>query len=100
MLRLSQHAVSAIRELTLHSDLSDHAGLRIASAAVGNGAADLVASIAAGPEPFDETVEAEGARVYMDPHVIPLLDDKLLDAEETGQGQVRFELVPQIGPEP
>lgn len=95
MLTLTHNAVSAIRGLTIASEISDTAGLRITSTSE-SGMPELVVSIAASPEPLDETVETEGARVYVDPSTAPMLEDHMLDAEAEDHGQIRFELKPQM----
>ncbi|NED99334.1 Fe-S cluster assembly protein HesB [Phytoactinopolyspora halotolerans] len=95
MLVLTSNAVSAIRQLSQETAGAEHAGLRISSAADTNGTTDLMASISSGPEPHDEVVEIEGARVYLSPQAAPALEDMVLDAEPAGHGEVRFELMPQ-----
>ena len=47
------------------------------------------------PEPgeADEVVEERGVQVFLEPDVVPLLDDKLLDAELDGD-EVRFTVEP------
>jgi hypothetical protein len=52
----------------------------------------LELSLVEQPETFDETVEQDGAVVYLDPAASQLLDDKLLDAEVERDG-VSFALV-------
>jgi Fe-S cluster assembly iron-binding protein IscA len=42
-----------------------------------------------GPGIGDEVVEEQGVQVFLEPGVVPYLEDKLLDAEITGQ-EVRF----------
>ncbi|AYY13830.1 hypothetical protein EF847_15115 [Actinobacteria bacterium YIM 96077] len=92
-------AVSAIRGLTNQPEVSENGGLRISSAADENGAVELVAAVAAGPEPQDDVVTIDDVNVYLDPQATPALDDKVLDAEITEEGQVRFEVVSQSGDE-
>ena len=50
------------------------------------------------PEPGDEDeiVEVQGVQVFLEPEVVPLLDDKLLDAELDGD-EVRFTVEPSNG---
>jgi Fe-S cluster assembly iron-binding protein IscA len=47
------------------------------------------------PEPgeADEVVNEQGAQVFLEPDVVPLLDDKRLDAELDGD-EVRFTVEP------
>jgi Fe-S cluster assembly iron-binding protein IscA len=42
-----------------------------------------------GPTTGDEVVEEQGVELYLERRVVPFLDDKLLDAEITGD-EVRF----------
>lgn len=95
MLTLTHDAATAIQALTTKPDLPEQTGLRIASAAGDNGALSFAVSVADGPQPDDEVVEAEGARVFVDSEVVPALTDKALDAEVDEQGQVRFQLAAQ-----
>jgi Fe-S cluster assembly iron-binding protein IscA len=41
------------------------------------------------PDAGDEVVEAQGVQVFLERDVVPYLEDKLLDAEVTGD-EVRF----------
>jgi len=95
LLTLTHDAATAIQALTTKPDLPEQTGLRIASAVGDNGALSFAVSVADGPQPDDEVVEAEGARVFVDSEVVPALVDKSLDAEVDEQGQVRFQLAAQ-----
>jgi Fe-S cluster assembly iron-binding protein IscA len=46
------------------------------------------------PGDGDEVVEENGVQVFLEPDVVPYLEDKLLDAEVDGE-QVRFTVEPQ-----
>ncbi len=92
MLTLTNDAVSAIHTLTTRPDLPDQTGLRIASLAGEDGSASFAVSVAAAPQPQDQVLEAEGARVFLDSEAAAALDEKALDAEVDEQGQVRFQL--------
>ncbi|WP_166350149.1 Fe-S cluster assembly protein HesB [Phytoactinopolyspora limicola] len=93
MLTLTDEAVTAIRALTARPDVSEGAGLRISSAAAENGSVEVVAALSAGPAPSDHVVEAADVTVYVDVMVVPVVEDKILDAETTNEGQVRFDLL-------
>ncbi|MEV0587009.1 Fe-S cluster assembly protein HesB [Nonomuraea sp. NPDC050310] len=88
MLTLTPGAAQAIRDITAGAPEPGRNGIRIS--ADGPDAATLVLSVAAGPEPADEVVEAEGARVYLDETAAAVLDDKALDAGAHPQGGVAF----------
>ena len=51
--------------------------------------------VTADPQPDDQVLEAEGARVFVDSDVAPSLDDKALDAQINAQGQVEFRIAEQ-----
>jgi Fe-S cluster assembly iron-binding protein IscA len=91
MLAVTQDAAIAIRSLMDRQDMPEGCGLRLAGADDGSGALEL--SAAPAPEAEDAVVEAEGARVFLDPAVAPVLDDKVLDAGRDEAGRIRFRLV-------
>ena len=97
MLVLTNDAVSAIRTLTHQPGLPEETGLRIASSAVENGKSSLAAEVASSPQPSDQVVEAEGARVFLDESAATELDDKALDAQTNEQGQVWFQVTEKPG---
>jgi iron-sulfur cluster assembly protein len=88
VLTLTANAAQAIRDLTAAAPEPTQSGIRISSQ--GEGANSLTLSLATAPEPADEVVEAEGARVYLDPVAATVLDDKSLDAGADDQGAVSF----------
>ncbi len=88
MLTLTTNAAQAIRDLTASAPEPAQSGIRISSQ--GEGANSLTLSLANAPEPADEVVEAEGARVYLDPVAATVLEDKSLDAGADDQGSVSF----------
>jgi Fe-S cluster assembly iron-binding protein IscA len=47
------------------------------------------------PHPGDQTVEAHGAVVYLDPPASEQLEDQVLDASVDEAGRVQFALAPQ-----
>ena len=49
-----------------------------------------------GPGVGDEVVEDQGVQVFLEQDVVPYLEDKLLDAEVTGE-EVRFTVEEQDG---
>ena len=95
MLTLTNNAVDAIQRLTSQPDLPDQTGLRIASEAEGSPSLSL--AVTTGPQPGDQVVEDQGARVFLDGMAAQMLDDKALDAEVNPDGAVRFTLAEQPG---
>ena len=95
MLTLTENAAAAIRTLTLQTDHPDDSGVRIAPTTGEGGTRALGLTVTADPQPEDQVLEAEGARVFVDSDVAPSLDDKALDAQVNAQGQVEFRIAEQ-----
>jgi Fe-S cluster assembly iron-binding protein IscA len=93
MLTLTENAVRAIRGLTSQQGQAAESGLRIMTS--GNQASTLQLSLAPSPMAGDEVVEAEGARVFLEPAAVAVLDDKALDATVDDDGGVAFSLAQQ-----
>jgi iron-sulfur cluster assembly protein len=94
LLTLTQNATSAIEGLLAGPGMPDSAGIRIASAITGDGndPGALQLGLAAAPDDHDRVIQDHGARVFVEDAVVPLLDDKLLDADADGE-QVRFSIL-------
>lgn len=86
MLTMTTEAASAIHDLIDEGDLPEDAALRISSRAPDDGAPAFALTLEVGPRPEDQIIEADGARVFVDPDVAPALDDKALDAHVTNDG--------------
>jgi Fe-S cluster assembly iron-binding protein IscA len=91
MLTMTNAAAEAVRQISAGSGLEPDPGLRISAGAPTPQGTPLELSLAAGAESTDQTVEDDGARVYLDAPVAEALDHMVLDAEFEG-GQVRFAL--------
>ncbi len=83
MLTITDTAAEAIRGIVAAPELPDGAGLRIATQPDADQAA-LEVSVAESPAETDQVVSEAGARVFVEADAVPLLDDKLLDAEIEG----------------
>jgi iron-sulfur cluster assembly protein len=94
MLTLTNDAASAIRNLTAQPEPPDATGLRIAASPAEVGP-PLAISLSAGPQPGDQLVESDGARVYLDSDAAAALEDKALDADVSDQGEVHFQVTDQ-----
>jgi Fe-S cluster assembly iron-binding protein IscA len=99
MLHISESAAEAILEIT--ASVPGSVGIRIAAMpeATTNGSGPTtVFDFYPAPEPDlgDEVVEEQGVQVFLEPDVVPFLDDKLLDAEISGD-EVRFMVEDQNG---
>jgi iron-sulfur cluster assembly protein len=90
VLAISPSASEAIKGLVAASDLPPDGGVRISSHPEGPGTFELSLAPEAGEA--DAVVEEQGATVFLDDEVAPLLDDKTLDAQIHGD-QVTFRFV-------
>jgi iron-sulfur cluster assembly protein len=97
VLAISRAASEAIRGLLSASDLPPNSGVRISSHLQGQDIFEL--SLVPEPGEADAVVKEEGATVFLDDEVVPLLDDKTLDAQIHGD-QVAFTFVGGGGDDP
>jgi Fe-S cluster assembly iron-binding protein IscA len=84
MLKLTQQAAEAIRGIVEESDVGPEGGLRISGSNDVDGEAELEFDVAAAAVEGDETVESEGATVFLDPAAAVALADKQLDVHAHG----------------
>ena len=99
MLHITTAAAEAIEEIT--ESVPGSAGVRITALpnASTNGSGPIAVFDfypAEEPGAGDQVVEDQGVQVFLEPEVVPLLDDKLLDAELDGD-EVRFTVEPSDG---
>lgn len=96
MLMLTENANRVIGALVeQRPDLSDGAGLRISSSSVDGAEGELALSTEDTPQPGDQVIEGQDARVFLEEDAALMLDDKILDAQVDDAGQVQFLLAPQ-----
>ena len=95
VLTITDTAAEAIRGIVAAPELPDGAGLRIATQHDA-GEAALEVSVAESPAETDQVVDEAGARVFVEADAVPLLDDKLLDAQIEGT-RVGFMLERTVG---
>ncbi len=89
MLALTDSAVEAVKGIVSSSDAAaETGGLRMIGEQVGP-QMNLQLTVASVPAEDDEVIDDRGARVFLEPEVASLLDDKVLDAT-VQQGQVAF----------
>jgi iron-sulfur cluster assembly protein len=91
VLTISPAASEAIKGLITAAELPEDAGIRISGHPEAPNT-QLAVSLAPEAAEDDQVVEEEGANVFVDNEVVPLLDDKTLDAEAQGE-QVEFRIV-------
>jgi Fe-S cluster assembly iron-binding protein IscA len=92
VLTLTRNASAVVKQIA--DQTGDGAGIRITQQTPD--AASLDVSPTAAPEPGDQVVEADGARVFLGENAARTLDDKVLDAEIDQSGGVQFSLS-QVG---
>ncbi len=98
MMVLTEAAAEVVKSVTSVPQAPDGAGLRITSLAEPATPGSLELTAAAGPAEDDEVVEAVGARVFLEPTAAAYLEDKILDAQVDGQGNIRFSVGEQRPP--
>lgn len=94
MLTITDTAAEAIRGIVAAPELPAGAGLRIATQPGAGAVGALEVSVAETPAASDQVVDEDGARVFVEADAVPLLDDKLLDAQIEGS-RVGFTLSEQ-----
>jgi Fe-S cluster assembly iron-binding protein IscA len=99
VLTVTHEACKAIRTLTDQTPEPDTAGLRISVETDDGGAPQIALSLTGGPYPEDQVVDAEGANVFVEQTVAPLMDDKTLDADIRDEG-VAFSIQESEGAPP
>ena len=86
MLTLTPTASTVIENLVSREADPQTAGLRIDS----GGPQSTEFAVAAEPQPGDQVVEAGAARVFLESNASVALDEKVLDAQVSEEGAVRF----------
>ncbi|MGB2710146.1 MAG: HesB/YadR/YfhF-family protein [Conexibacter sp.] len=95
MLAITDTAADAIRGIVTAPGVPDGAGLRIAMQGGASDAGTLEVTVAEVPAESDQVLDEAGARVFVEDRVVPMLDDKLLDAEIEGT-RIGFMLSEQL----
>ncbi len=95
MLAITENAADAIRGIVTGPEVPEGAGLRIATSAGESAPGALEVSVAEIPAETDQVVDESGARVFVEDRAVPLLDDKLLDAQIDGT-RVGFTISDQL----
>jgi len=91
VLTLTENATSVIKTITESQQQPEGSGLRIVQQGAGQ-EAELALTMATAPEPGDQVVEEEGARVFLEETAAHTLEDKILDAQVDESGGVQFAL--------
>jgi Fe-S cluster assembly iron-binding protein IscA len=93
VLTLTENASTIVKDITSRPGGPQTGGLRISSEDPAQG---LTVTAAEAPLPGDQTVESDGALVYLDAPASQALDDQVLDAAVDEAGRVQFALAPQV----
>jgi Fe-S cluster assembly iron-binding protein IscA len=96
MLTLTENASTVVKSLASRGGTGEEAGLRISSS--GPESREYAVEVTPSPADADTVVEADGARVFLEPNAAISLDDKVLDADVSEQGNVRFSIADQAQP--
>jgi iron-sulfur cluster assembly protein len=95
VLAISHGAAEVIKQVVSSAQVPDEGGIRISAQPIGDESVRLELSLATSPDPGDAVVEQEGANVFVEQTVAPLLDDKMLDAAVVDADKVTFSIVEQ-----
>ena len=93
MLTLTENASTVVKTLVDQQGSPDVGGLRISQDAPDSPALHVIPSEA--PQPGDQVVEEDGARVFLEETAAVTLDDKVLDAQVDDAGGVQFTIAQQ-----
>jgi Fe-S cluster assembly iron-binding protein IscA len=93
MLTMTENATTVVKTLAERGGAGAQSGLRISSSAPDS--REYAVEVTPGPAESDTVVEAEGARVFLEPNAATALDDKVLDADVSTEGNIRFSIAEQ-----
>jgi iron-sulfur cluster assembly protein len=93
VLTLTENASTVVKTLVDQTGAAEEGGLRISQDAPDSPALHVIPSEA--PQPGDQVLEEDGARVFLEEIAADTLDDKILDAQVDDQGGVQFTIAPQ-----
>jgi Fe-S cluster assembly iron-binding protein IscA len=91
VLTLTENASTIVKDIAAQQGGAESTGLRISE----DPQQGLMVTAAQQPHPGDQTVESDGAVVYLDHPASEQLDDQILDASVDEVGRVQFALAPQ-----
>lgn len=101
MLTLTENASNVVKAIATQTVGTEEAGLRITSS--GDTGEEFAVSAVEQPEPGDEVVDSDGAKVFLTEEASAVLTDKVLDAQVDSSGGVQFAIgtpaadVPEAG---
>jgi Fe-S cluster assembly iron-binding protein IscA len=95
VLTLTENANNVVKNIVEQTAASGEAGLRISQDAADSPALHVMPTEA--PQPGDQILEEDGARVFLEETAAVTLDDKILDAQVDETGGVQFTIAVQPG---
>ncbi len=95
MLTLTENANTVVKSIVDQSGTGQESGLRISQDEPDSPALHVMPT--EGPQPGDQVLEEEGARVFLEETAAATLDDKVLDAQVDANGGVQFTIANQDG---
>lgn len=93
MLTLTENANNVVKNIVEQTGQGADAGLRISQDAPDSPALHVMPTEA--PQPGDQVLEEDGARVFLEETASVTLDDKVLDAQVDDAGGVQFTIAVQ-----
>lgn len=93
MLTLTENASTVVKTIVDQSGSAQEAGIRISQDTPDSPALNVITAEA--PQPGDQVVEEDGARVFLEETAALTLDDKILDAQVADNGGVQFTIAQQ-----
>src|SRR5919109_3195297 len=94
MLTVSREAAQAITGLVSQPGVPEGSGLKMSPRTEPGEPTAIEVSLAESPTESDQVIEEQGAQVFVDNELAPVLDDKMLDAT-VEEERVNFTLVKQ-----
>ena len=95
MLTLTENANTVVKSIIDQSGTGQQAGLRISQDEPDSPALHVMPTEA--PQPGDQVLDEDGARVFLEETAAATLDDKVLDAQVDANGGVQFTIANQNG---
>lgn len=97
MLAITAGAAEAIKRIIAEAGYDESAGLRVGLNRVSEERASLQLLVAQEPAKGDHVIDYEGVRLFIDPQAYTTLDDRVLDAKISEEGNIGFSMNRQEG---
>lgn len=83
MVGISSRAASLVQDIQQQQGIPQDYGVRIAGEEDGMGGVEVSLSFAEAPEAEERVTEEQGTRLFVEPQLAELLDEVVLDVEES-----------------